>query len=178
MVHDSIGHTYRAEASEETKEKLRNINLGKKLSEEHKQKISASHKGKKLTPKHCKKISEVQRGKKQSSTSIEKRIISRKKFYEENPDKIPKMSKETKEKLKKCNLGHKTNEKQRNALALGRTKKGEDVSHSILTEKEVIEIKHHLLNKSMSVINMGKLYNVSIAAIYDIKQGRTWKHVL
>lgn len=48
--------------SDETKEKLRKINLGKKASLETKIKMSLARKGKNLSKEHCKKLSESRKG--------------------------------------------------------------------------------------------------------------------
>lgn len=50
--------------SEESKEKMRQARLGKKLSEEHKAKISAGGKGRVFTEEHKQKIREAQLGEK------------------------------------------------------------------------------------------------------------------
>ena len=49
--------------TEETKQKIREFNLGKCLSEEQKEKISKSMLGKTRSSEHCKKISESKKGK-------------------------------------------------------------------------------------------------------------------
>jgi group I intron endonuclease len=83
--------------SEETKNKLKLLNIGKKKSEETKKKMSESHKGR--PPVSCetrKKMSEAQKGKKHSPETIEKlRLINTGR----------KMSDEQKEKLRIAQIG-------------------------------------------------------------------------
>jgi hypothetical protein len=56
--------------------------------------------------------------------------------------------------------------------------KGESLGKSILTEKQVIEIKKELLNSYNGQITfLSKKYNISSPAISDIKSGRSWSHI-
>jgi hypothetical protein len=96
--------------TEETKEKLRQIHLGKKLSEETKQKISEAGKGKssarkgvKLTNETKIKLKLCNLGKKQSQSTIDKRVEKL---------KGRKNSDETKEKMRQAWIKRK--EKQNN----------------------------------------------------------------
>lgn len=58
--------------SEETKEKLRQANIGKKLSEEHKQKIGNANRGRKRSKEYCDMMSEMFKGKKRPPEVVEK----------------------------------------------------------------------------------------------------------
>lgn len=67
------------ELSKETKQKLREINLGKIISEETKRKMSQAQKSKILSEKHKKKLSEVNIGIKKSNETKLKMSISKQK---------------------------------------------------------------------------------------------------
>jgi len=69
--------------SEDTKQKLRNANLGKRASAETRQKISMSHKGKKHSAEHVEKVRQAHLGKKRSEET-------RQKLREERSRRIPK----------------------------------------------------------------------------------------
>ena len=81
--------------SKETKEKIRQKAIGRKLSEEHKRKLSEVNKGKKLSEETRRKLSESRKGKKFSEEH--KRKISEakkgKKFSEEHKRKISEAKK-------------------------------------------------------------------------------------
>lgn len=62
----SLGGMGRILVSQETKEKLKKINLGKKLSEQTKKKMSISHTGKIRNKEHCLNLSKALKGKKPS----------------------------------------------------------------------------------------------------------------
>jgi group I intron endonuclease len=54
---------------------------------------------------------------------------------------------------------------------------GENSYLSTLTEKEVIEIKTHIKNKTMSVKKLSEIYNVKRSVISNIKNGHNWTHI-
>jgi len=54
-----------------------------------------------------------------------------------------------------------------------RQARGEKISNSVLTEKEVVEIK----KSSSSLTELSKRYKIAISAIASIKNGITWKHI-
>lgn len=76
--------------SEETKQKLREINTGKKLSPEHAEKLRNNNKGKKWTKEHRENFSLATKGKKRKP-----------------------MSEDTKKKISNANKGKRYSEKQR-----------------------------------------------------------------
>ena len=84
--------------SAETKEKLRQASLGRKLSPEHLEKLRQSNLGKKMSPETREKLRQVHLGKKMSPEAKEKiRQFSLGR----------KLSPEAKEKLRQANLGKK-----------------------------------------------------------------------
>lgn len=54
---------------------------------------------------------------------------------------------------------------------------GEDSHDSILTEKQVIRIRHLLKNTSLSQYKIASLFDVSRSCINSIKHRYTWKHL-
>lgn len=54
--------------------------------------------------------------------------------------------------------------------------KGQNHPHSKLTDKKVKEIKK-LMKSGASGLKVAKKYNVDNSVIYDIKNGRSWKHI-
>lgn len=57
------------------------------------------------------------------------------------------------------------------------SRKGENQNHAILTEKQVIEIYKTAHSGTMSMPRIAKKYGVSRDTIFDIKNGRSWKHL-
>ena len=55
--------------------------------------------------------------------------------------------------------------------------KGENNPHSILTEKDVIEIRALLSENKYTYKQIGNKYNVSERCIGKIKRRETWKHI-
>jgi group I intron endonuclease len=88
-MRESAKKRIRGPRSEETKEKIRKANLGKKRKPETRQKLSASLSGKKLSPETKKKMSEFQKGRVKSDQ--ERKHIAESKKGEKNPmfGKIP-----------------------------------------------------------------------------------------
>jgi hypothetical protein len=92
---DPTGRTH----SEETKEKMRHSQLGKKKhTPESKKKISEARRGKKLTEEHKRKIGEASKGNKASLgkklTEEQKKTLSNKMKGNKNWSKNPKVSEE------------------------------------------------------------------------------------
>lgn len=87
--------TYGKIVSEETKDKIRNSKIGKKLSEEHKIKISEGNKGKpKPKPDNfSQKMSEIVKGSVRSEDSKLKQSITTKKTLSKIKDKLSEKSK-------------------------------------------------------------------------------------
>jgi hypothetical protein len=56
-------------------------------------------------------------------------------------------------------------------------KRGEENARSILTEKQVREIKHLLAEGELTLCKIGARYGVSRYTIYNISAGRRWKHI-
>lgn len=56
-------------------------------------------------------------------------------------------------------------------------RKGSDVNFAILTEKQVIEIKHLLSSKTMTQKQIANIYGVSRVCISNINTGKNWSHV-
>lgn len=87
--------------SQESIEKMRQGNLGKKISDEHKEKISIKLKGRKLSPEHIEKVRQSNTGRKRTSEHIEK--VRQAKIG-------TKASDETKAKMRQAQLGRKHGE--------------------------------------------------------------------
>ncbi len=93
--------------NEESKEKLRQYRLGKKMSEEQKQKISLSHIGKNTGPRSQETKNKISKGLKGNQNCLG-RIVNeetRKKLSESNKGKI--MSEEAKKKMSESRMGSK-----------------------------------------------------------------------
>lgn len=54
--------------------------------------------------------------------------------------------------------------------------RGDNLKHSVLSDKEVFDIKH-LLVKGVKPIEISKKYGVSEQVIHHIKKCNTWKHI-
>lgn len=119
----SYANTHR---SEETREKLRQAMLGKKLSDETKRKMSESRMGYKFSEESRKKISESRKGKPMSDEAKEKMIKSK---------TGKKLSEEHKSKISKALKGHVTTEETR--LKLSKSHKGKVASEE--TKKKLSE---------------------------------------
>ena len=99
---------------EETKQKLRYANLGKKASEETRRKISESNKGRKHSEESKKKISESQKGRLVSDETRKK--LSDKLSGENHPQFGTKRSEETRFKISESNKGKKLSEETKKKL--------------------------------------------------------------
>ena len=80
-----------------------------------------------------------------------------------------------------CNPEHlflgTTSDNNKDKTLKGRTPKGEDSAMSILTEKNVIEIKA-LIKEGLKDQDIGDTYGVTRSAIYRIRCGKNWKHIM
>jgi hypothetical protein len=154
---------------------------GKKMSKEQKDKISHTKKGvavhsegyknklrermkgnshtlgMKLTEEHKKSIGDKQRGK-EKHTEETKKIISEKNSGENN-GMYGKTH--TKESLKK----------------ISERSKGQNHPRSLLTEKDVLEIRRLHKNKEYKQTEIAKLFNVKVRTIYSITNRESWKHI-
>lgn len=121
-IYDSIKNGYNIQEggeshsgcspSEETREKLRKANVGKRLSEEHKRKISESHKGKTICEESRKKISESLKGHTSGNKGIPKSEEQKRKISESLMGNTPwnkgkHLSDEYKAKLSEAHKGQK-----------------------------------------------------------------------
>lgn len=119
-IYDSIKNGYNIQEggeshsgcspSEETREKLRKANVGKRLSEEHKRKISEAHKGKTIREETKKKISESLKGNTPGNKGIPMSDEAKRKLSESlkgkpSWNKGMKMSDEYKSKLSQSHKG-------------------------------------------------------------------------
>lgn len=117
--------------SEETKEKLRQSHLGKKLSEEHKEKLRQSHLGKSLSSETKEKIRLGNLGRLVSDdTKIKNAQASKGRTHSiETKEKIGRSSKgrkhsdESKEKMSKANLGKIVSEETKEKMRQAKRKK-------------------------------------------------------
>lgn len=87
------------------------------------------------------------------------------------------------EELKLCQILCETCHEQKSIfdrkihVKLGSFAKGSEVHGSKFTEKDVRNIKEHLKNKTMGVMQLARLYKVNQGSISNIKSGKTWKHL-
>lgn len=54
---------------------------------------------------------------------------------------------------------------------------GEQIGNSILTEREVLEIRKKYIPRKFSSIKLARIYNVSYRTIIDIINRKTWNHI-
>jgi len=59
----------------------------------------------------------------------------------------------------------------------GRCIKGEMCARAVLTEPDVVEIKHLLKTTSRSGSDIGRQFNVGAKCISNIKNNDTWRHI-
>ena len=118
--------------TQETREKLRAINLGKKHSEETKKKVSLASTGKKLSPEHIEKLREFNKGNKhrlgKSKSDEERRKISigltGKKLSPERKEKMrvsrigKRQTEATKQKCREWSTGRHHDEETRKKMSL------------------------------------------------------------
>jgi len=93
--------------SEETRQKLRNARLGKKMSDEHKERLRIINTGKSPSEETREKRRQSMLGRKHSDETIEK-------MRKANTGQV--VSKETREKLRQINLGKKLSEEHKEKL--------------------------------------------------------------
>lgn len=193
--------------NEETKEKIRIANTGKKRSQETCDLIGEIHRGRKASDDAKNKMRLAKLGTKQSEETVTKRVNSRKGYShseetlekirvkvtgkKRTPEQIEKMtgriaSDETKEKQSIARLGRdpwnkgKTGVYSQDQIEKMRNtsrNKGEDVGTSILKEYQIIEMMIMFDDKSISRKEIADKFGISISTVKDIKSGRRWSHV-
>jgi len=120
----------RGPRSEETKEKLRQANLGKSPSKETREKLSKAGKGRILSAEHKEKlrISAIKRGISKETREKMRATNTGKPLSEEHKAALSKarmgriFSEETKEKIRQSNLGQIRSEEARENIRLGKIK--------------------------------------------------------
>ena len=140
------------EFTEEHKNNISKAKSGVILPEEKKGKNHYNF-GRKVSEETKKKLSDVGKGRICSEETRRKLSIA---------NKGKSKSEDTKRKISKSNKGKTSGEKSHMAK---------------LRAEEVAKIKC-LLNEGFSMTKIASLYNVSITAIYSIKVGRSWKHIV
>lgn len=168
----TAGNTLGIKRSEETKKKLRELNLGEKhpmygkhLSEEHKKKISESNMGRQISEETREKI--------------------RKRFAEGgHPFQGKHLTKEHKEKLRLIKVGKQLTEETKEKLRqahLGKTyseetnKKKARSNKECMNWKKVREIREKYASGNYTFIELGKEYDISAATAYSIVKQKSWK---
>lgn len=167
------------EFSQETIEKLRKANIGKKLSDETKQKMSFSHKGeknhnfgKKMSDEQKKKISDA--NKNRPVSDITKRKLSLSKSGEQNNFFGKTHSLDSR---KKMSLAHKNKKlSTEHKLKIGLSFSGEKSSTAKLTKKEVLEIREQRKNGA-KLKDLAIKYNISFSCIKKIVNNKTWRNL-
>lgn len=143
--------------TEEVKNKLRQINLGKTLSDEHKVKLKLSHLGKKLSEEQKRKIGVKSKGRKMSAEAKTKLSIAHygKKLSDETKRKISekqkgkKLTDQHKEKISKSLIGN-TRRKGKPQSEIAKQKISQAVSgrtHSNQTRQKLSLIQNPIKKK-------------------------------
>lgn len=184
--------------TQETKEKIRQSNLGKHQSEYAKAVASNVHKGKKISDKHKSILSEKNKGENNSmfgkknydlwvikygkEIADEKYVNWKNNISKSNIGKIN--SEETRKKISNANKGRVVTEETKIKLRtinlgmkpsentkkiMSDNKKGEKNPACKITDLEALYIKN---NNNISVIELAKKFNVSKITIYNIKRGK------
>jgi len=135
--------------TEETKEKLRQINTGRFMSETHKQRIREAKKGKTLSEDHKKKIGDSIRGIKRSGET-------RSKMSKAQIGRV--VSQETRLKISEAHKGRSAGEKNPNAKL-----RRSDVPHII-----------DLLSYGFYQYEVASMYGVTQSTIGKIWLGKSW----
>ena len=137
--------------SEETRQKLRDANLGKKLSEEHRQKLLEVNTGRIVSEETRKKLSEAKKGKKHSEEH--KQNLSKSLKSEETRKKLSeagkgrKMSEKTRQKLLEANKGRKLSEEHKQKISeAGKGRKMSEKTKQKMTEAKLLFWKIKKLN--------------------------------
>jgi len=138
------------------------INAGRSLSEEHKRRIGEANTGRKATPETIKKQSDAQKGKPKSE-EFKKRVSE--------TQKGRVFSDETLQKMSDAQKGRPKSEAHKKSMSECRL--GKPSNAAKLTDTQVIAIR--VDPRSARIIAQD--YMVSSDAIFDIRAGRTYKHV-
>ena len=125
----------------------------------------------KIRNEFCKANSNKHKGKVNSKESLDKRRATMLERYGTMVTFI-KHTDTAKEKVSQANTGRKHTKEELSTMREAHL--GSKNASSKLTEEQVIKIKQSMLPaKKLSI-----LYKVSISAIYKIKDGSTWSHIL
>ena len=160
-------------------------NRGHKVSEETKRKISAKHKGIPKSDEVKEKISRTLMGHKNSDLSIElsrqrllgnKWNIGRKQSQEEKDRRAQSIRNAWKgrKRITPVEIGRKISAALK---ASAKALRGEKNHKSVLTTKDVVEIRHLCNEGIITKAEAARRFGVSQTSIGHILKGRTWKHV-
>lgn len=179
-----VGFTF----SDESIERMRVAQLGKKRTKEHRKSISEGLIGREVSEETRDKISEAQRGKPRKTKGENHGCA---KLTNEDVIEIKKLLMDGESQRAIAN----TFNVSRNTITFiqkGKTwthihvdgfvpfdkdNVGEGNPSAKLSEEQVIEIKKLLKNGKISQSEIAKIFNVSKHIISRIKTGKTWKHV-
>lgn len=183
----SGGQLYR-KISEETKEKIKKVNQGKKLPSNHPF-LLLDRTGKNNPMYNVHRYGEDSPMYGKSHSNETKQIISEKNkgnipwnrgvknfLGEDHPMKGKELTEEVKCKISQANKGKKRSEDTINKL-IASAKRGEENYLSVLTENQVIEIKILLRYTKMLQKEIANLYNINQRTVSAIKNEKIWKHV-
>lgn len=148
--------------TQETKQKIREKHIGKKMSEESRLKMRFAKLGVSPSEKQRLIASQTWRGRKHTEESILK-------MKQKHKGKI--ISEDTKNKLRLANLGKKTKEDVKERISLGLRGK-----NNKLTENDVLLIKI-LLGNGETGSKISKMFNINQSTISQIKLGKTWSYI-
>jgi group I intron endonuclease len=169
--------------SQDTKNKIGNSNRGKKRTPEQKIKMSKASKGRIISEEHKQKLRILSTGRKASQETREKMSKSRIGiiFSEEQKRKISEHKKGIHAGAEHYRYGKHCSEETKKKIS--ESKKGKTIGpqgernfQAKLTEKQVYEIKE-LLGQGIEQKEIASRFNVGRNAIYNIKYGKTWKHI-
>lgn len=190
MLNIKLGGGGGGKLTEEIKIKIGNKNRGRKQSEEQKRKTSERFKGRSAWNKGKKyKLNLSEEQLKIKRLHLSNRIF---KHSEETKRQMSlnrkgksigkgrKHSDQHKLNMSIANKGKKLSEATKKKMSdrmLVSVPKGEESKSSKLTDQKVSEIKKLLNEGLVSQYRIAKMYGVHKVTIFDIKHGKTWKHI-
>lgn len=121
------------------------------------------------------KNSEYNKTHKQSPESIQKRVESYKKYYEENPDKKVKLTDEQKEHLSKINTGKKYSDETKQKHSINSRGNGNNCAK--INEDDVREIRRLINEENVLSRKVAEQFNMEYSTIRKIIQRKLWKHL-
>lgn len=175
--------------AEETKAKIGLKNKGKTMSEANRAKMSIRMKGKpswnkgkcgykqNLTPEQRKVISDRSKARIFKHSEETKRQYSITRTGKPSKTKGIPLKPEHREKLSRLRIGKPLSESAKLKMMATVRARGPLVTNPILSIEQVKEIKDLLREGNLSQYRIAKNFGVHKVTIFDIKHGKTWKHI-